>query len=333
MSDLDALWRRLVADGEPDAGYVRLRVPAITVVSAYAARRTGSGHEALVLELPTAEIPSTLSFPGSAAFSVTPIPLSPGRHGRTRYILALEEEGFGDVFRTLVADLVDEIATATSAAGAITAMSVQLHRWQAFLRAAGPGGLSPEQRRGLAGELLFLRDELVPRLGDAGVNTWSGWDAANHDVQLPASNIEIKSTAANTPHAIHISNIRQLDDSTTPALHLCLTLLDESSNSGESLPEIVASLRSRVSAGERTRLDDRLFTAGYAPPDADRYPLPRYTVRERRMFHVREGFPRLLPGFLPEGVEEVRYSIAVASCSSFRVDISAALDLITSRSD
>jgi hypothetical protein len=325
------LWDRLDTDGEADAGYVRLRIPFITVVSAYAARRIGSGLEALVLELPTSEIPPAVDFPASAAFSVEPVPLTPGRNGRTRYVLSLDDGLFGDVFRTLVEDLVEEIAAATSASGVITAMSFQLHRWQAFLRAVGTAGLSPEQRRGLVGELLFLRDELLPRLGDAGVQAWSGWDAANHDVQLPGSSIEIKSTSANTPHAVQISNIRQLDESTSPALHLCLTLLDESANHGESLPGIVASLRSAISPAERSRLDDRLFTAGYVPGDADRYPLPRYTMRERRLYHVLEGFPRLLSESLPDGVEEVRYSIALAACASFRVDLSTALDVIASR--
>src|SRR5690606_9617260 len=119
-------------------------------------------------------------------------------------------------------------------------------------------------------------------------------DAANHDFQLPRASVEIKSTVANTPHAIHISNVGQLDQSATPSLYLCVTLLDESSNAGETLGAVVESIRALLPAGGIAQFDDQLAAYGYPRGGGRQYPRPLYTVRERRIFEVREGFPRLL---------------------------------------
>ncbi|MCA1788733.1 MAG: PD-(D/E)XK motif protein [Thioalkalivibrio sp.] len=329
MSAVSELWDQLDLSRGDTTGYVRLRIREVVACATYAAKRIDDGGEALIIEVDTDSLPADLTYPRSATFSVSPVLITPGRSGRTRLILALADERYSDVFRALCDDLAQRMSVTADPRAAVKLFAAQLHRWQAFLRAAGPTGLSAEVRRGLAGELTFLRDELLDRLGDDAVEAWAGWAAADHDFQLLGGNVEVKTTSANTPHSIPISNVGQLDDASTPALFLCLTLVDESVNSGESLGELVSAVRTRLGPATLPAFDDRLAECGLMIADGNMYPTPKYTVRERCLFCVREGFPRLTLNDLPNGVEDVRYAVSVAACTPFAVDRTATLDAIT----
>jgi hypothetical protein len=326
---VDEIWDRLRTQGDLNGGYVRLRIPTVTACALYASKNVDSGASALVLEVATSSLPGDMDLPRSTGFVVSAAVLSPGRGGRTRLILELADARYGDVFRSLCADLADRMAAATEESAAVRVLVSRLARWQSFLRAHGPEGLSLQVRRGLAGELCFLRDELLPRIGEAGAESWMGWSGANHDFQLPGSSIEIKTTVANTPHSFRVSNVGQLDDTSTPALHLCLTAINESENSGETLPEIVESVRQLLGAHAADELDDRLLQTGLIPAHFHLYAVPRYGIRWRTLYRVVDGFPRLLASALPLGVEDLEYAVSVAACAPFVVDLRSTLDSIT----
>ena len=329
MTRIEEIWDQLQTQGDLNSGYVRLRIPTVTACALYAARNVHSAAAALVLEVATASLPGDMDLPRSTGFEVSASVLTPGRGGRTRLILELLDQRYADVFRSLCSDLADRLAIAAEEPAAARLLVSRLVRWQSFLRDHGPEGLSMQARRGLAGEICFLRDELLPRTGQAGAESWMGWSGANHDFQLPGSSIEIKTTAANTPHSFRVSNVGQLDDTSTPALHLCLTAINESENSGETLPEIVEAVRSVLGTQQRDKFDDRLLQTGLIPAQFHLYSAPRYTIRWRTLYQVMEGFPRLLASSLPSGVEDVEYAVAVAACAPFRTDLAATLDRVT----
>jgi hypothetical protein len=328
MSSLDAIWEQLVREDESAGGYVRLRVPEIPSCAVYAAKRVHDGLDALIVEIGTESLPGDIELPRSHGFRVVPSVLEPGRKGRTRLVLELIEPRYSDIFRSLADDLVRRIASAPNESGAVRVLAAHLSKWQTFLRAASDG-LSAEEQRGLAGELTLLRDAMLERFGNAAVQCWTGASAANHDFQLPGGHLEVKSTVANTPHVIHISNVGQLDNSTCGELFLCLTRLAESQTIGESLSEILASTRDRISDSALAGFDDKLLGIGIIPGDPRQYSVPRYIVSSRTLYHIRTGFPRLIRSTLPAGVEDVAYTIAVAACEPFLVDLETGLDAIS----
>lgn len=329
MIQIDDVWDRLRTQGDLNGGYVRLRIPTVTACALYASKNVDSGASALVLEVATISLPGDMDLPRSTGFAVSATVLTPGRGGRTRLILELLDSRYGDVFRSLCADLTDRMAAVADEPAAVRLLVSRLARWQSFLRDHGPEGLSLQARRGLVGELCFLRDELLPRMGESGAECWMGWSGANHDFQLPRSSIEIKATVANTPHSFRVSNVGQLDDTSTPALHLCLTAISESENSGETLPEIVESVRQALGTQPADEFDDRLLQTGLIPAHFHLYSSLRYTIRWRHLYRVSEGFPRLLGSSLPSGVEDVEYAVAVAACAPFATDLASTLDGIT----
>jgi hypothetical protein len=321
MSTAASIWSKLDSDGLGDSGYVRLRVAEIDACATYIARNLTDGREALVVEVPTSALPRRPSYPESVGFSVTPEVLKPGREGTTRLILSLSDVRFRDVFRSLGEDVLRALTSIESPSDAIAELVDRLARWQAFLRKHGTAGLGRESRRGLFGELWLLDEKLLGWLGSSeALRAWVGWSGANQDFHFESAFLEVKTTGANTPHAFHVSNFRQLDPAQSVDLYLWLVVIQESETVGQSLPDLIDELRSAVPEQHGQAITDRLVDVGYLEEHRQIYRTPLYSVVQSQPFLVNEGFPRLTADSLPTGVEEVRYQIAVAACSPFARD-------------
>ena len=57
----------------------------------------------------------------------------------------------------------------------------------------------------------------------------------------------------------------------------------------------------------------------------DEYDEPEWLLTDRRLFEVRDDFPRLTPAMLPAGVHAVSYAILLSACQSFAIDLDATL--------
>lgn len=298
------------------------RVSDALAADLFAAVESPSGERALYLEVDAKSIPHGTTLPRAHGIEVTSHRL---QSGRVRLAAKLIDRRAADVFTVLVDDVVAEVATATSEQGCVEQALRRIRHWQEFLQKHGLEGLTAEQQLGLFGEVSFLKDQLLQRLDpDVAVGSWVGPTGANQDFQLPGSAFEVKSSIA-APHLrIRISNIRQLDDTGVGTLILTHLVLDSrlGGAGGVSLRGVVDELRERLRSRSDSALsmfESRLQTCGYLDVHADRYDVVRYTPRSMSHFHVREGFPRLLEGELPNGIGDVTYSIQVAICRAFEM--------------
>ncbi|MGW3911145.1 PD-(D/E)XK motif protein [Streptomyces sp. NPDC005070] len=243
----------------------------------------------------------------------------------------LTADGLREVFNPLVTDVAETAKSAPAAAEALAAAVDRFERWQDLLRAVSRDGLSAEARRGLYGELLVLGDVLLTSLGQAeAIEAWTGPTGTNQDFQLSGLAIETKASVAKRPRSIRIASERQLDGTGTPALLLALANLDERrGGSGESLNRRVEGIRQQlVSPAVRARFDGLLVQVGYLPGQNDLYEEPRYTLRELRFWHVREGFPRLVESDLPEGVGDCIYHVSTSGLDAYRATADEVKELI-----
>lgn len=243
----------------------------------------------------------------------------------------LTADGLREVFNPLVTDVAETAKSAPAAAEALAAAVDRFERWQALLRAVSRDGLSAEARRGLYGELLVLADVLLASLGQAeAVEAWTGPTGTNQDFQLSGLAIETKASVAKRPRSIRITSERQLDGTGTPALLLALANLDERrGGSGESLNRRVEGIRKQLtSPAARARFDGLLVQVGYLPGHHDLYEEPRYTLRELRFWHVREGFPRLVESDMPEGVGDCTYHVSTSGLDAYRATADEVKELI-----
>ena len=317
MTGLAEAWGRLKTTGHGMGDYVRLRLPAVSACPTYVARRISNGSVALILEIDKRVLSGLPDLPASKGFELSIGALSPGRSGRTRLIFALSDPEFLDVFSSLADDIVRTLRGATDESDAVKQLVDRLRTWQEFLKRFGSQGMSREARRGLYGELVFLRDCLLKVLpGPEAVKAWTGPRRAPHDFQTPYGSVEVKTTSAASPHSFRVANIRQLDDRSVSVLYICVVRVDESESGEETLPEAIDRLRSALGASAK-QLDRALITVGYIEAQRTLYESPRYSIRSLRFFRVGGGFPRLLESEIPKGVESVSFSVALAACAAY----------------
>ena len=329
MTGLGEAWGRLKTTGLGVGDYVRLRLPAVSACPTYAARRLSDGSVALILEIDKRVLSGLPHLPAGKGFELSMSALSPGRSGRTRLIFALSDAEFLDVFSSLADDIVRTLVEATDETDAVAQLVDRLRTWQEFLRRFGSQGMSREACRGLYGELVFLRDHLLKVLpGTEAVMAWTGPRRAPHDFQTPYGSVEVKTTAAATPHSFRVANVRQLDDRGVSALYICVVRVDESEGGEETLPEAIDRLRSALGASAK-QLDEPLINAGYIEAQRSLYESPRYSIRSPRFFHVGEGFPRLTEPRIPNGVESVSFSVALAACADYACSDSEVLETLS----
>jgi len=318
MSTLFEIWDRLAINGESGDGFVRLRLPEVQAAATYAAKSVSEGLEAVVLEVKTHAITARSDYPEAHGFSVHADMLAPGRHGRTRLMVKLTDGRYRDIFHTLAEDVVTKLSEVRTEEEAVNLFITRLARWQSFMRKHSISGLAHEARRGLLGELLLLRDHLLSRCDhDTAIESWKGSSGANHDFQFPSGSIEVKTTSSNTPHAFHVSSIRQLDSPGQGQLFLYFLVIEESEAGYLSLPQLIDSIRDGLDSTALDSFEESLVEAGYLETQREMYSSPCYSIRRERFFRVNESFPRLREGSLPSGVEDVRYQVAIAACADF----------------
>lgn len=329
MSTLFQTWDRLAVHGESGGDFVRLRLPEVGAASTYAAKSVAEELEAVLIDVNTQSLPARADYPEAHGFSVRADMLTPGRHGRTRIFVVLTDGRYRDMFHTLAEDVVTKLTEADTEEEAVRLFITRLTRWQSFMRKHGATGLSMEVRRGLLGELFLLRNHLLRRCDqDTAIASWKGCRDANHDFQFLLGSIEVKTTSSNTPHAFHVSNIKQLDSPGQGQLFVFFVMVEESEAGDASLPDVIDSLRDRLDGTAIDAFEDSLVEAGYLESQREIYSSPRYSLRCERFFRVDESFPRLHEVSLPTGVEDVRYQVAIAACTAFEVFPSEALDTV-----
>lgn len=225
----------------------------------------------------------------------------------------------GDIFTSLAQDVADHIAPTADHKTAVEQLLARLKRWQQFLERSGPDGLGDEAQRGLFGELWFISHFLLPVLGGQSITAWTGPAMTAQDFQLPGLAIEVKTTTAKEHQKLLITGEKQLDSSAQLRVFILHLSLGAQQDTGMTLVEMVARVRTMLSASPLSLalFEDALLSAGYLDAHASRYVRPGYLEREHHFFEVTGGFPRIVGADLRAGVGDVGYSISVAACMPY----------------
>ena len=97
------------------------------------------------------------------------------QHGTRTLGLKLRDSSLQDIFHTLCVDIVSAAARAASEPDAVNTALRRTWRWHHLLRGGRSGLLSPEEQKGLIGELLVLERFLLPLLpASVAVAAWLG---------------------------------------------------------------------------------------------------------------------------------------------------------------
>jgi hypothetical protein len=130
---------------------------------------------------------------------------------------------------------------------------------------------------------------------------------------------------------MQVSSEAQLDTSSGNIL-ICHQTLGASSAGdpvSRSLNDIVEEMRLLFGANNSSAgLDFALALVEAQYVRRPEYDENRWVLSSRRMYSVSEGFPRITPAMLSDGIERVTYCIRMESCKPFEIDVVAAMERV-----
>lgn len=250
-----------------------------------------------------------------------------------RLVLTLLDRDHFDVFRALCEHLLR--ATAGLARGAnasgLRLVLRKLADWHDLLRRRRDDLLTMPERIGLTGELLFLRDILLPRMSAAdAAAAWRGGHRDEQDFAVGHWQFEIKTQLSTADQRLIIASEAQLDTAGSQLL-LCHQGIAASPPAGDSftLNSLVSGLRDLLAAAGPPATE--LFELGleaWGYVRHDEYDQPTWVLTDRRLFEVRGAFPRITPAMLPSGVQRVSYEVLLRECEPFAIDLGQMIDRV-----
>jgi len=326
------IWKSLEEDAYPaSSGYITRRILPELKYDIYLAVERPDNKRLLMIRIKRSSVARNIVYPSFNCFEIRSVILPNDDSDRFAIQLILAKPAYEDIFTALVEDIINKLASIQEEQNAIAEFIARLQRWQKFLEKHDRNRLSQMVQQGLYGELWFLRQIVIPQLGcDRGVESWTGARGSQQDFQFEHCAVEVKTTATKKHQIIAIASEKQLDDTGIANLVLLHLSLDIRKVTGESLPEIVASVRTLIANDvlAQEHLEILLFEAGYLDIHANDYEQTRYTIREINYFQVEGGFPRIVEADLRNGVGNVRYTISVEQCKNFSISESQVSALI-----
>ena len=268
---------------------------------------------------------------GGLRLSGIAVEMLPLERHKYRFVLTLQNSENVDVFQALCMDLMGSTAEVTkeNSAAALVIILNRLRRWQSLLERVRDRLLSRPQLIGLVGELMVLRDLLLPRMDSLdAVQSWRGPYGDEQDFLLVGSLVEVKSQLSTSDGHIPVSSEHQLDTRSGPIIvcHQTLDLAAEYQEGASSLNQLVSSMSQKISSGGHTAMEvfwAALLEAGYWR--REEYDTSYWLLNRRSFYEVVEGFPRLTAEGVGVGIDQVQYRISLSACTGFEISEESAV--------
>lgn len=249
--------------------------------------------------------------------------------GTSGIVLKLQEIENWDIFYSLCQDLLSASLKSISEDGVIAVLINRLIRWHEFLRKSKPRTLTEHEQKGLLGELLYLRDQLLPnyRVSDA-LTFWKGPEDASQDFNIGNNAVEIKAQSGTSKPHIRISSVEQLSTQLSRLYLVVYTLGSCSAEDDDriNLPLLIKQIESYIEEHDSEQIDvlqDLLFKAGYIGlPEYSEF---NFVLNNCQAFEVKEDFPRINPSDIADGITKISYDIILDKCLPYTVDIQSTI--------
>ena len=328
MERINQIWAQLELNSSTVAGLFKLRFSDASKCDVFLGLKLPETHRLLILKVPFnigKEFNFKYEFRGLKFEKI----YDPDDSKFLLLNLVLVEKQFKDVFDTLIADIITGLLNENDIRVILKNYSNRLIKWQSLFERFSQEGLTPEQQRGLFGELYFLRKYLQAYTNQLDIlNTWIGTERQVRDFQSGTWAVEVKTTHGNNHQKVHISSERQLDITNLNDLFLYHISLEQMQNSGETLNDIVDSVIGilEVDTMALNEFKSKIYEVGYFDLQRSLYDGKGYFIREDIFYKVDNDFPRIQEDDIRAGVGDVKYSIIISQCSHFIIDENVVLN-------
>jgi hypothetical protein len=330
MIKINEIWNELESDKNLTTGLLLRRYSADILPNVYIALRYPEKQRCLALQLNLAEKPDLTRFSNLKDIKFDFIADDKQKEFFYLSILLLNPD-HQEVFSVFCEDLVMEINNLTNEKKIVQQLLNQLEKWISLFDKASFSGLSPEEQRGLYGELFFMR-RWINASGNLlrCVKSWTGPEKQIRDFQLNDWGLEVKTTHGKNHQKVHISSERQLDTTNLKNLFLFHLSLEEQQRNGETLNQIVNYITETLQ-GDISALRDfrtKLILAGYYHHHTAKYDDLGYQIRNQSYYQIRDTFPRIEESEVRRGVGDVKYSIILSECTNYITDELSVFEII-----
>ena len=243
-------------------------------------------------------------------------------NARQGLVLTLEKHVDKDIFLSLCETLIASLHPLTDSGTALAVTLTHIKRWKMFMSGRNRRILSPEEIRGLFGELQFLRFLYQGRLNQkSAVESWEGPEGGHQDFIFGNTAVEIKSVSGKERSTVRISSEDQLE-TLCDNLFLVIFRLNEMSESDQamSLNALVRHIEEELNDADAVEeLLRRLAAYGYI--EIGEYDKPKFVIAARQAYFVDKDFPRLIRSGMPDGIVRTTYEIELEKISAFKCDM------------
>lgn len=318
---INQIWEELESDRSFSQGLLLRRYSGSVLSDVYVAIKAPEKFRCVAASVSSSADINLSSFSNLKDISVDFIP-DETKSGKSFLIFKLLENQHRDVFSTLCEDLIYSVSTVTNENQLITELLRRFEKWKSLFEKAASNGLSPEEQRGMFGELYFLRKFLQNNADSFNIiSCWIGPEKQAKDFQSGSWGIEVKTSSGNNHQKVKISSERQLDTNNIENLFLYHLSLEVHQNSGETLNKVVDSVSEILSSDPAalSRLNSKLIEGGYFTHHKTLYETVGYSIRGEQFFEVKDNFPRIEERDIRNGIGDVKYTIILSQCTAFAV--------------
>ena len=232
---------------------------------------------------------------------------------------SLENSDLLEYFCTFCQDLMDSVRVTSDDEAAYQTLRSRYYSWRQLFRPDN-ARMTEAEIMGLIGELLFLKNYMIPERGiDVALESWMGPEKTHKDFSDQQDWFEIK-TISFGKESVRISSVEQLDSDIDGAL--VIYELEKMSPSFDGIKlnqltnNIIASLQS---ASQREVFIDKLQLFGF--DFSNEYDNLVFALRGEHKYKVdTNNFPRIHRDMLPDAIARVQYDLLLTEIEPFKLD-------------
>lgn len=245
-----------------------------------------------------------------------------GRRSDKKWSLSfsLVDDSYRDMFVLFCEDIIASSACISNKEKATRFVGKRYKEWREMLANAHDSLLSPEEIKGLLGEMYFLKVFLCTRYGaKEAALSWTGPRHLPQDYIIDDTWYEVK-TVSSSRAEVTISSIEQLD-CVKPG-ELVVIRADKTSvtnTDAVNLNTLYRELLAMLSDDDaREQFSTMLLHYGYYP--RPEYEEEEYTfeIKATTRYAVSTDFPCIRRTNLPESITEAKYSLSLATIDLYR---------------
>ncbi len=258
---------------------------------------------------------SPVRLPDTKAVKVTHLQFKNGGKGLQ---FSLVDPLCADLFYAFCNDMIQSSFDGANQLGGYHFLTSRYERWR-HMFVVKKQILPESEIMGLIGELLFLKEYLIPKYGASkGVSSWSASDPTLKDFSADDTWFEVKTTGPKSK-TVKIQSVEQLSFS-KPG-YLVVIRLEKMSKEFDGLTlnnlvkDIIASIPMDVAWEFETKLNLRGYTYD------DKYGDFVFQAVEKLAYLVNNAFPCLKRDSVNEAISDAQYDLVIDKISPFLTDL------------